>query len=68
MVIVTEASRGIGRGINMFRAIPLGRLGTPEDVAYSVMFLASKEENYITGLSIIIDGGQTLPETHYAEY
>ena len=53
---------------NMVRAIPLGRLGTPEDVAYAVLFLASKEASFITGQSLIIDGGQTLPESHFSEY
>lgn len=53
---------------NMLRAIPLGRLGTPEDIALAVMFLASHESDYITGQSLIIDGGQTLPESHYSEY
>lgn len=53
---------------NMLKAIPLGRLGTPEDVAQAALFLASKQADYITGQSIIVDGGQTLPETHFAEY
>lgn len=53
---------------NMIRAIPLGRLGTPEDVAHAILFLSSKEANFITGQSIIIDGGQTLPESHFSEY
>ena len=53
---------------NMIRAIPLGRLGTPEDVAYSILFLASQEASFITGQSIIVDGGQTLPESHFEEY
>lgn len=53
---------------NMIRAIPLGRLGTPEDVAYAIMFLASKEASYITGQSLILDGGQTLPESHFEAY
>jgi 3-oxoacyl-[acyl-carrier protein] reductase len=53
---------------NMLRAIPLGRLGSPEDIAYSVLFLASKEADYITGQSLIVDGGQTLPESHFSEY
>jgi 3-oxoacyl-[acyl-carrier protein] reductase len=53
---------------NMVKAIPMGRLGTPEDIAFAVMFLASHEADYITGQSIIIDGGQTLPESHYSEY
>jgi 3-oxoacyl-[acyl-carrier protein] reductase len=52
----------------MTAAIPLGRLGTPEEVAYVHLFLASDEARYITGQSIIVDGGQTLPETHYGEY
>ena len=39
------------------RAIPLGRLGQPEDVANLALFLASDESDYITGQSFIIDGG-----------
>ena len=42
--------------------IPMGRLGTPEDVAHAMLFLASEEAAYITGQTIVIDGGQTLPE------
>lgn len=48
---------------SMCAAVPLGRLGTPEDVAHAVAFLASDEASYITGTSIIVDGGQILPET-----
>ena len=43
-------------------AIPLGRLGTPQDVANAFLFLASEEASYITGTTIIVDGGQLLPE------
>jgi 3-oxoacyl-[acyl-carrier protein] reductase len=53
---------------NMVKAIPMGRLGTPEDIAYATLFLASKEASYITGQSITVDGGQTLPESHFSEY
>ena len=42
--------------------IPLGRLGTPRDVANAVLFLASDDAEYITGTTIVVDGGQTLPE------
>ena len=48
--------------------IPMKRLGSPEEVAYAHLFLASDEARYITGQSIIVDGGQTLPETHFGEY
>ena len=46
----------------MERSVPLGRLGTPRDVAHAVLFLASDEAAYITGTTIVIDGGQILPE------
>ena len=42
--------------------VPLGRLGTPRDVANAVLFLASDDAGYITGTTIVVDGGQTLPE------
>lgn len=37
--------------------VPLGRLGTAEDIAYCGLFLASDESAYITGTEIIVDGG-----------
>lgn len=40
------------------RAIPLGRIGEPEDVAGAILFLASPLAGYVTGEAIIIDGGQ----------
>lgn len=68
--IMTESLEELGLEHieNMVRAVPLGRLGTPDDVAHAILFLASKEADYITGQSIIIDGGQTLPESHFSEY
>ncbi len=41
------------------RKIPLERIGTAEDVANLMFFLASEESNYITGQSIVVDGGFT---------
>jgi 3-oxoacyl-[acyl-carrier protein] reductase len=46
----------------MEEAVPLGRLGSPRDVANAFLFLASDEAAYITGTTIVVDGGQTLPE------
>ena len=47
---------------SMKDAIPLGRLGTPLDVVNASLFLASDEAAYITGTTIVVDGGQLLPE------
>jgi NAD(P)-dependent dehydrogenase (short-subunit alcohol dehydrogenase family) len=41
-------------------AIPLGRLGTPDDIADLVMFLASDESRWITGAAMVIDGGSNV--------
>jgi 3-oxoacyl-[acyl-carrier protein] reductase len=42
--------------------IPVGRIGRPEDVANAVLFLALPESAFITGTTILVDGGQMLPE------
>jgi 2-hydroxycyclohexanecarboxyl-CoA dehydrogenase len=42
------------------RGIPLGRLGTPDDIANAVLFLASDRANFITGQTISVDGGYTM--------
>ena len=39
--------------------IPLGRVGTTEDIAYGVLFLASDESSFMTGSEVVIDGGYT---------
>ncbi|MGE5105895.1 MAG: SDR family oxidoreductase, partial [Betaproteobacteria bacterium] len=40
--------------------IPLGRLGTPEDVAHAVAFLASPRAGYITGATVHVNGGMLM--------
>ena len=39
---------------------PLGRMGTPEDIANGILFLASDEASFITGAELVIDGGFTV--------
>ena len=43
--------------------IPTHTLGTPEDIGHAVAFLASREAKFITGQTIVVDGGQLLPES-----
>ena len=47
----------------MAASIPLKRLGSVEDVGNAALFLASKEAAYITGQTIVVDGGQVQPES-----
>jgi 3-oxoacyl-[acyl-carrier protein] reductase len=63
--IVTEGLEGLGADYlkTMAVSIPLKRLGSVEDIGYAALFLASKEAAYITGQTIVVDGGQILPES-----
>ena len=47
---------------SMEAMIPLGRLGSVRDVANAFLYLASDEASYVTGTTIVVDGGQLLPE------
>ena len=40
--------------------IPLGRIGTPQDVANAVLFLASDESSYVTGHTLSVNGGMLM--------
>jgi 3-oxoacyl-[acyl-carrier protein] reductase len=46
----------------MTASIPLRRLGSVDDIGYAALFLATEEAGYITGQTIVVDGGQVLPE------
>jgi 3-oxoacyl-[acyl-carrier protein] reductase len=63
--IYTEGLQDLGEDYlrQMERSIPLGRLGTVEDIGHAALFLASDEAGYITGQTIVVDGGQILPES-----
>lgn len=49
-----------GREEQVAAAYPLGRLGTPEDIATAVAFLASDDASWVTGQTLVVDGGLTL--------
>jgi 3-oxoacyl-[acyl-carrier protein] reductase len=50
----------------MESSIPQRKLGTVEDIGYAALFLATDEASYITGQTIVVDGGQVLPESMLA--
>lgn len=82
VAIVTGGANGIGKGIvsvlakagaqgeaylkEMAESIPVKSLGEPEDIGHAACFLASPEARFITGQTIIVDGGQILPESFEA--
>lgn len=63
--IITEGLEGMGQNYldQMAASIPLKRLGDTADIASAAMFFASREAGYVTGQTIVVDGGQVLPES-----
>lgn len=55
-----------GRRSQIEKYIPLGKMGEPQDVAAAFLFLASDEARWITGQTIVVDGGAVLPDSGYA--
>jgi 3-oxoacyl-[acyl-carrier protein] reductase len=64
-MIATEALDELGdaeMAANLTAAIPLRRLGTADEVAYAMLYLASDQAAFITGQTIVVDGGALIPE------
>ncbi len=63
--IVTEGVTELGQEYidTMAASIPLKRLGSVEEIGHTVAFLASAGAGFITGQAIVVDGGQTIPES-----
>jgi len=63
--IITEGLEGLGEDYltSMAACIPMKRLGTVEDIANAILYFASDEAGYVTGQTIVVDGGQVLPES-----
>jgi 3-oxoacyl-[acyl-carrier protein] reductase len=62
--IATEGLADLGEEYlaGMRRTIPLGRLGDVAEIGHACLFLASVEAGFITGQTLVVDGGQVLPE------
>lgn len=58
--VLAAIERGVVAEDDMVRRIPLGRLARPDEVARVIAFLASEESSYVTGQTIVIDGGFTI--------
>ena len=60
--IETEMTNNLPQDIKseIIKNIPMGKTGTTEDIAYTALFLASKESKYITGQTITVDGGRII--------
>ena len=60
--IETEMTNNLSQDIKseIIKNIPIGKTGTTEDIAYTALFLASKESKYITGQTITVDGGRVI--------
>jgi 3-oxoacyl-[acyl-carrier protein] reductase len=62
--VLTERIRSVmpeDRHRQIAAEIPLGRLGTPEDVGLAALFLASDASSWITGITLDVSGGRTMP-------
>jgi 3-oxoacyl-[acyl-carrier protein] reductase len=55
--VATEMTRGFDYSVE---GLPIARMGQPEDIAEAVVFLASPAANYITGLTLNVDGGLVM--------
>ncbi len=61
--IETEMTSGLAPDVKaeFTKSIPLGRMGTPEDIAAAVAFLCSEEASYVTGQVLSVNGGMLMP-------
>ena len=57
-----ESALSDRRRDNMAQYVPLGRWGKPDEVAHAMLYLASEQAAYVTGQTIVVDGGALLPQ------
>jgi glucose 1-dehydrogenase len=58
--INAEAWQKEAKRVDLLKLIPYGRIGEPDDIARAVTWLASDASDYVTGTSLIVDGGMAL--------
>jgi len=64
--IMTSAMERLASDVgleNMSKYIPTGEFGTPQDIGHAMLYFASDEAGYVTGQTLVVDGGSTLPES-----
>jgi len=63
--VITEGLEDLGEDYlsQMTATVPLRRLGTVDEIGHAALFPATDEAAYITGQTIVVDGGQVLPES-----
>jgi NAD(P)-dependent dehydrogenase (short-subunit alcohol dehydrogenase family) len=60
--MIADVAGREGRGVDAVRdaflkKIPMGQFRTPEDIGHAVLYLASDESRYVTGIGLVVDGG-----------
>jgi 3-oxoacyl-[acyl-carrier protein] reductase len=69
--IMTQAMEQVSDAAGLARMakyIPAGAFGTADDIGHAMLYLASDEAGYVTGQTIVVDGGSTLPESPFFMY